>query len=157
MSSDEELLLLSYDSTKRCHWLQHFGLLNIFEHVWKRAIIACNNCSALHAINCTCNHGLRWQTKHISLTTNVLLLLTLHSSSTSNANSTLILGCILILFSFTTGHLCTSTHVCTHAKKVITFHFNSWLSCQRLCGLLLGSALIKLVKHFLLYSSLTPI
>jgi len=33
MSSDEELLLLSRDSTKRCHWLQHFGLMNIFEHV----------------------------------------------------------------------------------------------------------------------------
>jgi len=56
MLSDEELLLLSHDSTKRCHWLQHFGLINIFEHVWKPAIIACNNCSALHAINCTCNH-----------------------------------------------------------------------------------------------------
>jgi len=33
MSSDEELLLLSRDSTKRCHWLQHSGLMNIFEHV----------------------------------------------------------------------------------------------------------------------------
>jgi len=59
MSSDEELLLLSIDSTKRCHWLQHFGLMNIFEHVWKPAITACRNCSALHAINCKCNHGLR--------------------------------------------------------------------------------------------------
>jgi len=29
MSSDEKLLLLSRDSTKRCHWLQHFGLMNI--------------------------------------------------------------------------------------------------------------------------------
>ena len=58
LTSDEELLLLSRDSTKRCHWLQHFGLMNIFEHVWKPAIIACNNCNALHAINCTCNHGL---------------------------------------------------------------------------------------------------
>ena len=59
MSSDEKLLLLSRDFTKRCHWLQHFGLMNIFEHVWKPAIIACNNWSELHAINCTCNHGLR--------------------------------------------------------------------------------------------------
>jgi len=59
MSSDEELPSLSRDSTKRCHKLQHFGLMNIFEHVWKPAIIACNNCSALHAINCTCNHGFR--------------------------------------------------------------------------------------------------
>ena len=37
-----------------------YGLTNIFKHVWKPAIIACNNCSALHAINCTCNHCFRW-------------------------------------------------------------------------------------------------
>ena len=59
MSSDEELLLLSRDSTKRYHWLQHYGLMNIFEHVWKPAIIACNDCSALHAINCTCKRFLK--------------------------------------------------------------------------------------------------
>jgi len=38
MSSDEELLLLSRDSIKRCHWLQHFGLMNIFEHVCMKSL-----------------------------------------------------------------------------------------------------------------------
>ena len=29
---------------------EYFCLMNIFQHVWKPAIIACSNCSALHAI-----------------------------------------------------------------------------------------------------------
>jgi len=58
ISSDEELLLLSHYSTKCCHWLEHFGLMNIFEHAWKPAIIACNDWRELHVINCTCNHVL---------------------------------------------------------------------------------------------------
>jgi len=40
----------SRDSTKRCHWLQHFCLMNMFQHVWKPVIIARKNCSALRAI-----------------------------------------------------------------------------------------------------------
>jgi len=47
------------DSTKRCHWLQHFCLMNIFEHVWRPAIIECRNGSALHAIIAQWNHGIR--------------------------------------------------------------------------------------------------
>jgi len=39
----------SRDSTKCYHWLQRY-LLNIFQHVWKSAIIACRSCSALYAI-----------------------------------------------------------------------------------------------------------
>ena len=81
MSTDKELLLLSRDSTKRCHWLQQFGLMNIFEHVWKPAIIASKNCSALHAINCTCNHGF--------MSTRLLLNMCVHRSLSSASVSSL--------------------------------------------------------------------
>ena len=37
----------SRDSTKRCHWLQHFCLVNIFQHVCMQELqrVACNNCT----------------------------------------------------------------------------------------------------------------
>ena len=38
------------DSTKRCHWLQHFCLMNIFQHVGKPAIIAAYCMQKSHAI-----------------------------------------------------------------------------------------------------------
>jgi len=41
---------ISRDSTKRCHWLQHFCLMNIFQHVGKPAIIAAYCMQKLHAI-----------------------------------------------------------------------------------------------------------
>ena len=50
LSKHDYVTCKSRNSTKRCHWLQHFGLMNIFQHVRKPAIIACRNCSALHAI-----------------------------------------------------------------------------------------------------------
>jgi len=54
-------------------------------------------------------------------------------------NSTQILGFILICLYFTTGHF-HSTHVCVGLlwKNVAYFHFNSWLSFQRLCRFLWG-------------------
>jgi len=41
---------LSRDFTKRCHWLQQFCLMNIFQHVGKPAIIAAYCMQKLHAI-----------------------------------------------------------------------------------------------------------
>ena len=41
---------LSRDSTKRCHWLLHFCLMNIFQHVGEPAIIAAYCMKKLHAI-----------------------------------------------------------------------------------------------------------
>ena len=40
----------SRDATKRCHWLQQFCLMNIFQHVGKPAIIAAYCMQKLHAI-----------------------------------------------------------------------------------------------------------
>jgi len=47
---------LSRDSTKRCYWLQHFCLMNIFQHVGKRAIIAANMHATVACNNCIWNH-----------------------------------------------------------------------------------------------------
>jgi len=40
----------SRDANKRCHWLQQFCLMNIFQHVGKPAIIAAYCMQKLHAI-----------------------------------------------------------------------------------------------------------
>jgi len=61
----------SRDSTKRCYWLQHLCLMNIFHHVWKPAIIACRNAQRVASLplckSCRINCTVVWQMYRVLL------------------------------------------------------------------------------------------